>query len=89
MASETGFLLSLSYIKITLFDRFDVNLSVSLYLSLKWLATCARKPKVPGSSYIKITLFDRFDVNLSRARLPAMCRGELSAVIFRLMSKCL
>ena len=37
-----------------------------------WLATCARKPKVPG-----------------RVRLPAMRRGELSAAIARLMSKCL
>ena len=36
-----------------------------------WLATCARKPKVPA-----------------RVRLPAMRRGELSAVIARLMSKC-
>ena len=35
---------------------------------VSWLATCARKPKVPGSSLA-----------------ASMCRGELSAVIARLM----
>ena len=37
-----------------------------------WLATCARKPKVPGSSPV-----------------ASYGKGELSAVIARLMSKCL
>ena len=38
----------------------------------KWLATCARKQKVPGPN-----------------PPAAMWRGEASAVIARLMSKCL
>ena len=38
-----------------------------------WLVTCARKPKVPGSS---------------PAVLP-ICRGQLSVVIDRLKSNCL
>ena len=41
--------------------------------NVMWLATCARKPKFLDS-------------------IPAatyMCRGELSAVIARLLSKCL
>ena len=41
------------------------------HFTAQWLATCARKLKVPGSSP------------------AAMCRGELSASIARLMSKCL
>ena len=44
----------------------------------EWLATCARKPKVPGST-----------LAATGWTLATMCGGEFSAVIAQLMPKCL
>ena len=53
--------------------EWDVSGFLSFYYYSQWFTTCARNPRVLGLS----------------PALLAMCRDELSAVIARLISKCL